>query len=554
MVKQDAYRRSPTGRQSSPRPPFSPWHSPSSLLLATISVTAVLCLVIGLYFLWLKGREPGQGYRASLGILLLLLSACQGKMASCLFRRGGERSAQVITRFWEFAGRMLAGVAICYVLALSVESSTAASRLFIAGLASWYTVLLVPVVFPQIFAGPSRASLKRWLHRSEAATIVCAVLLVAAECGLRLLDWYSGNPLLPTTHLAHLKFAPGTTVRGRAVNRHGYWDEEFAPHTGGKLRVAVLGSDVVLSGDAGTNCLVLLERSLPDVEVYNFGLSRGGPPHYVNQLQEEILPHQPDLVLAFVSIGHDLAVRPAAAPTHDWRDLRVLQFRNRHCTPPFAQAAAGFLDSQRAADYESYLRLTSRRLSICRTPIEPAMKAHCARYDRTIATHRRSLPRTSAHSRPGAGARRFSDFLGTLRSGQPASRPRVAAARPGTPAASPGRIRPAAWLAADRSDAAFTGRLAIPLRPPRVRPERTWPHDRQPGHCRLDRAALRVAPGRAHRRLAVFTCQFAAKFLPESLPASRFDIAFLPHQTGVSVLGLATLDRIERRILDCLVG
>jgi hypothetical protein len=173
-----------------------------------------------------------------------------------------------------------------------------------------------------------------------------------------------------------LKFAPGTTVRGMAVNRHGYWDEEFTPHTAGKLRVAVLGSDIVLSGDSGTNCLVLLERSLPDVEVYNFGVSRGGPPHYVNQLQEDILPHQPDLVLAFVSIGHDVALRPATPPTHDWRDLRVLHFRDRHCTPPLAQAAAGSFDSQRAGDYESYLRLTSRRLSVCRTPIEPAMKAH----------------------------------------------------------------------------------------------------------------------------------------------------------------------------------
>jgi hypothetical protein len=297
-------------------------------------------------------------------------------MALCMVRRGDDRAALVVSHVGKFVGRLLTGTVICYAFALGVESSAAASQLFIAGMATWYTALLVPVVFPQILRGPSQVWLRRWLHRLESAAVVGALLLVTAECGLRLLDWYSGNPLVPATNLTHLKFAPGTTLRGLTVNRHGYWDEDFRPHTAGKLRVAVLGSDVVLGGDAGTNCLVLLEQRLPNLEVFNFGVSRGGPQHYASQLQEDILPHQPDLVLAFVSIGHDLAVRPAAPPTHDWRELRVLQFRSRHCTPPLAHAAAGFGDPQRPADYESYLRLTSRRLTVCRTPIEHSMKAH----------------------------------------------------------------------------------------------------------------------------------------------------------------------------------
>ncbi len=110
--------------------------------------------------------------------------------------------------------------------------------------------------------------------------------------------------------------------------------------------------------------------------MYNFGVPQGGPQHYTGQLNTDILPHQPDLVLAFVSIGHDLAAGPLAPPVPDWRELHVLQFRNRHWSPPLAQAATGFHDPHRAADYESYLRLTSRRLNVCRTPIEPAMKAH----------------------------------------------------------------------------------------------------------------------------------------------------------------------------------
>ena len=118
---------------------------------------------------------------------------------------------------------------------------------------------------------------------------------------------------------------------------------------------------------------------MPDVEVYNFGVPRGGPQHYVAQLTADILPHQPDLVLAFVSIGHDLG-RPARR-----RRTRAglapicaccKAFRSRHWSPPFAQAASEFHDPNRTADYESYLRLTSRRLTVCRTPIEPAMKAH----------------------------------------------------------------------------------------------------------------------------------------------------------------------------------
>ncbi len=221
---------------------------PPSPLLSALSLNATLCLAIGLYMLWLQGRGSGQAYRASAGILLLVLSACQAKMAYCLFRQGRRPSARAAPLLWAFAGRLLVGMVLCYAATLGVESPTAASHLFIAGLAAWYTALLIPVVFPQSFAGLVHGPAHRWLHRFESAAIVAAVLLATAESGLRILDWCSGHPLFPTTAMTHLKLAPGTTVRGLAVNRHGYWDEEFEPHTGDKLRVAVLGGEVVLGG------------------------------------------------------------------------------------------------------------------------------------------------------------------------------------------------------------------------------------------------------------------------------------------------------------------
>ena len=148
VVKQDAYRRSPPGRK------LSSWHSPPSLLFSTISFTAALCLALGLYLLWLQVRGTGRGYRASAGVVLLLLSACQGKMAMCLFQRASERATGAAPRVWTFAGRMLVGVAVCYAITLGVEIARLRPATY--SLPAWHPgtpALLVPAIFPRSFAG-----------------------------------------------------------------------------------------------------------------------------------------------------------------------------------------------------------------------------------------------------------------------------------------------------------------------------------------------------------------------------------------------------------------
>jgi hypothetical protein len=206
---------------------------------------------------------------------------------------------------------------------------------------------------------------------SWSIVAICGVL-AATELSLQAIDRATGDAIV-----GRLKLQPGSAFHGGIVNRHGYWDEEFetSPRPG-RFRVAAIGSSVPLSGTSASNCLALLERRVPGIEVYNFGVPEIGPSNYAAQLKADVAGFRPDLVLAFISIGDDITTAPlgAEAPSaFDWRSLRSLQWIGG--TLGLSTRIASPCDSvpSAPADYEGYLRHSAHRLAICRTPIEPAM-------------------------------------------------------------------------------------------------------------------------------------------------------------------------------------
>jgi len=211
---------------------------------------------------------------------------------------------------------------------------------------------------------PSRS--RRLLRR----TIMAAVLFLAAEAVLRLVERAHGGRLPGEHFAASLKLPPGSQFAGRSVNRLGYWDDEFQVEPPpGVFRVAVLGDGLTLSGSYKTNCLSLLEPLVPGIEIYHFGLPRAGPREFAAQFVLDVAEFQPHLVLAFFSVGDDVTGQSHSHAAFDWHGVRLARLVTELL--PERPSKNTVLDgASAAADYEDYLRQCVQRLAVCRTPID----------------------------------------------------------------------------------------------------------------------------------------------------------------------------------------
>lgn len=335
---------------------------------------ALLCVAGGVEHLWRHWRDEPQAYRAASGLMLVALGFWQALVARHVARRpsigGGWATGWPLSWRWMFVGCVAA-----YGVGLALGPEPNVKYLCRAVLAGWYTLALVPLAVAPATIGRWRGVFSARPVRFAARLAVgLAAVAVVVEAGLRAAALVSDQRLAEVAAIGERKLTPGTEFHGRRVNRLGYWDEEFVPvSSAGRFRIAALGQRVLLSGTAETNCLAQIERRVPGVEVYNFGLAQAGPRDYAAQLASDVSPFRPDLVLAFISAGADIAQGGSPPGMFDWRSLSSVQWGARYLgrttQPGFAPAA-----SCEALDYESYLRSLAPRLAVCRTPIDATMR------------------------------------------------------------------------------------------------------------------------------------------------------------------------------------
>jgi hypothetical protein len=346
------------------RPTSSGWFA----LLAGALATS--CLVSALVLLWFHATHPAQPYRAPTAIVLVILSALQARFALRLWRRQHTRSLDFAQRslFWK---SLFAGGVLCYVAGLFLGPNPGVGYLFVAGLAIWYTVALaVLVVPPPKFSGWLQRNRNGFLQRFGHALVASLMLSVGAEAVLRLYSLLADDPL-PASYVAStLALPPGEHHAGQLVNAEGYWDEEFRRQPRpGVFRIAVLGDGVTLSGSAQTNLLSRVERTVPGIEIYNFGLPAAGPREYAAQLMHTVASYHPDLVLTFFSVGDDVTEEVPLPGMFDWRNLRLYQWSARSGFPRDDTASLVRLPAANTASREEYLSHAAARLDVCRTPI-----------------------------------------------------------------------------------------------------------------------------------------------------------------------------------------
>lgn len=360
--------------------------SRSWLLPLGLSLAAAVWLAIGTSAVWHEVRSASRPYRGPAGLLIVACAGLQILVARRAWRgRHDPRAPRLhhTSRVWRW---WLAGVPLCYGLGLLVGPAPEVRYLYRGLLAGGYTTGLLPWLVPPAWSAYVGHLLRRrTLRLSLRVAFALIVFAAGAELAMRGAGLMSGEGWTPTDAVHDLKLTPGSSFAGRTVNRWGYWDDDFelAPRPG-RVRVAAIGRGLTLSGTVETNCLEQIERTLPGIDVYNFGLSQSCPSDLAAQLADDVLRFKPDLVLVFVALGDDLqpAARPRAA--FDWRNLRLSRWAASRWGLVLPSAGVADEATASATNYDEHLWATARRLSVCRTPIDDAMQASWARATREL--------------------------------------------------------------------------------------------------------------------------------------------------------------------------
>jgi hypothetical protein len=357
--------------------PGGPWfvRASSWFVPCAIAAVAAFCLAGGIDSLWHHWRaEVARLYRAPSGVVLIAAAFGQFWIARAAWR---SRCATAWISwpwrglFWRW---LLVGALACYAAALALGPDAYVRYLFRAALACWYTLILTPLVAGKTSGTRWRSWLQSArLRRAGHWAFALSLAAVLGEGGLRLVD-LADEAALPDDAVSRgLKLSAGSEYHGREVNAQGYWDDAFEPtRRPGRFRVAVLGGSATLSGTPQTNCLDQLEARVPGIEIYNFGLPRSGLWQYAAQLERDVVAFQPDLVMAFFTVGQDVTEDRSAPSKFDWRSLRSL--RLAAAMLGLSSRGGESIASGKAQDFEAYLSACSPRVRVCRTPTDEAIE------------------------------------------------------------------------------------------------------------------------------------------------------------------------------------
>jgi hypothetical protein len=267
----------------------------------------------------------------------------------------------------------------------------------------WLAGLCCALVFAGFLRSPGRnpaaartqrANLIRICGLLELIAFNVALTLVLAELSLRAYaDWRGVSTLVSHTMDAY-RLLPGRDYGGGLRgNRLGYPGREFQiDKQPGRLRLAALGDSFAVGPAVpyADNYLNLLEKDLPGVEIYNFGVSGIGPREYLALLRRDVWTYRPDFVLVSLFVGNDIT-EEMATPRHldprqcyayllitrAWR-LACEHWRQSAAAPDVTAAGLGEPPLSEA----TFREIEARRLEVCRKSSSTALEK---KWRRTLA-------------------------------------------------------------------------------------------------------------------------------------------------------------------------
>ena len=377
--------------------PRSKRHLTTILLL---SLTALGMFSGGIFFvLPLSGTSLEHPPQASIGLLILLAAAIQSRLAYFAAKplKSDRRAAALVHRFMtRHTLRVLTVAFACgYAACLLVQPADAAVAVF-AATASWSTMLVAALT-------ANSDALSRWrkwgqshgARRCGSCVYLAVLLVVGVELGGRTIAGLSQHDLaLVGPHASALDTARQAVADQPAPPTETAVTAQqlktlMSTARSGVFRVAVLGDEMVLAGSPQASFLAQMERTIPGVEIHNFGVAQAGPREYAARVDQQLTAVRPDLVLAFVSLGDDFTTEVSQPGIFEWRSLWIAQEIAKRITGDGPPAAPTASLGQSQHDQQSFLQICGPHLTVCRTPIDSAMQrrwqAGLAHLDRLIA-------------------------------------------------------------------------------------------------------------------------------------------------------------------------
>jgi hypothetical protein len=284
--------------------------------------------------------------------------------------------------FWRFFRRTFAGIVLIYVATSWLLGETTSARPVYYALAFLWTAFQLRWWWRQSSGG----SHARRPILVELVAFNLALTLFLAEYSLRLYGAWSGRSLLVADTIDTYKLVPGHDYGGGLRgNNFGYPGRDFQKEKRpGIRRLAVLGDSFAVGPAVpfADNFLTLLEGRLPNVEVYNFGISSTGPREYQAVLQEDVWQFQPDFIVVCVFVGNDITETLATPHGMSIRKTALYQFLRRAGRLAREQSRQPVLSIASSADQfprpalaeQTFREIEARRLSVCQTPPPAGME------------------------------------------------------------------------------------------------------------------------------------------------------------------------------------
>ena len=323
----------------------------------TLLITAAVQLGMGSIFLALTclSAEP-VAYRGWAGAIMLTSAIVQGKLALKAFQQQHARRGNIFrrTRFWR---TMFVGLVVCYLAALVPGPDLGTPYAFAAAVSVWYSFMLLPIAAnPQVLETWKRLAQRKILRRSAAVVYYSLAFAVASELSLRGYALIVDSPWCQAI----------TSRRWQATFASaGMLGRPASVDIGSRFHVAIVGDEVTFGSIRNDGALSQLEVLVPGVRVTNFSVPNVGPREYAQDLAQRVIDCRPDLVLTFISVGDDILAESAGWEWFDWHSLHLSRLTlARHFAKPLPAKSAPFSDA------DSYLRVTGRELSVCRTPVD----------------------------------------------------------------------------------------------------------------------------------------------------------------------------------------
>jgi GDSL-like Lipase/Acylhydrolase family len=288
---------------------------------------------------------------------------------------------------WQLFRRTFAGIVLLYIPTSWFLGETSIARPVYFTLTGMWISFQIGWTWMRRhrpFTAISQARLK--LAVFELTIFNLAFALFLGEYSLRLYSSWSGRSFLVSDAIEVYKLVPGHDYGGGLRgNNFGYPGSDFIREKRpGIRRVAVLGDSFAVGPAVpfADNFLTLLGQELPEVEVYNFGVSSTGPREYRQILQEDVWQFQPDIVIVCVFIGNDITESLATPHGMSIRKTALYQFLNRASRLARERARQPVLSISSAADQfprpplaeATFREIEARRLLVCQTPPSPDLE------------------------------------------------------------------------------------------------------------------------------------------------------------------------------------